>query len=110
MSNATKHFSQGEFDQFLVANPDKVIVVDFFAPWCTYCQMAGPVLEDLAREYHGQALFAKVDIDEAPEDAIKYDAQSIPTVLLFKKGAETDRIVGFPGKAAYENALKEVLK
>lgn len=85
------------------------VLVDFFADWCGPCQMAGPVIEELAETYQGKVKVGKVDVDQNSQTAQKYGVMSIPTVIVFKDGKEVKRLVGFPGKAGYEEAIKAVL-
>jgi thioredoxin 1 len=84
------------------------VLVDFWAPWCGPCQLAGPVIEELAKEYEGQVKVVKINVDENPKTAEKYGVMSIPTVIIFKDGKEVKRQVGFPGKAGYESLIREV--
>jgi len=74
------------------------VLVDFWAPWCLPCRMASPIIEELAETYKDKVLVAKLNIDENPATAAKYQVMSIPTMILFKGGKEIKRIVGFSGK------------
>ena len=85
------------------------VFVDFFASWCGPCQVAGPVVDELADEYSDKAVIGKLDVDESPKSAQKYGVMSIPTAIVFKNGKEVKRAVGFPGKAGYEELIKAVL-
>lgn len=85
------------------------VLVDFWATWCGPCQMAGPVIDELAKDYEGKALVGKVNVDENPQTAVKYDVMSIPTVIVFNNGQEFKREVGFTGKEGYKKLLEEVL-
>ncbi|MBM3205658.1 thioredoxin [Candidatus Shapirobacteria bacterium] len=76
-------------------------LVDFWAPWCGPCQMVGPVIEELAKEFEGKIKIGKLNVDENQQMAVKFGIMSIPTVVLFKEGQEIARKVGFEGKEAY---------
>ncbi|HEA6246499.1 thioredoxin [Staphylococcus aureus] len=82
-----------------------VQLVDFWATWCGPCKMIAPVLEELAADYEGKADILKLDVDENPSTAAKYEVMSIPTLIVFKDGQLVDKVVGFQPK---EN-LAEVL-
>ncbi|HCV9036190.1 thioredoxin [Staphylococcus aureus] len=82
-----------------------VQLVDFWATWCGPCKMIAPVLEELAADYEGKADILKLDVDENPSTAAKYEVMSIPTLIVFIDGQPVDKVVGFQPK---EN-LAEVL-
>jgi len=73
------------------------VLVDFHAPWCGPCKMLAPVLETLAGEYAGRVKFAKVNVDDAPELAGRYNITGVPTLMLFRGSEPVDQVVGFPG-------------
>lgn len=81
------------------------VLLDFWAAWCGPCTMLSPVVEELAQE-HPEISFAKVNIDEVPELAQRYQISAIPTLLLFKDGQPVDMSVGVKSKAELENFLK----
>lgn len=85
------------------------VLVDFYTDWCSPCQMVGPALEELAKEYEGKVNFGKLDVDKSQSIAAKYSVMSIPTVILFKDGKEVGRQVGFPGKQGYIDLIKKNL-
>ncbi len=77
-----------------VVKNNKVVLVDFWAPWCGPCRMIAPVLEQLAAEVSQQAVIAKLNVDENPSSSVKYQIQGIPTMKLFVNGSVVDTIVG----------------
>ena len=77
-----------------IIDSDKVALVDFWAAWCGPCQMLGPVIEQLAADYEGKAVIAKLNVDENPNTAAEYGIRSIPTMLVFKNGEVVDQMVG----------------
>lgn len=89
----------------LVLKSDKPVMVDFWATWCGPCQMAGPVVDELADEQMGKVVIGKLDVDQNQQTAMQYGVMSIPTVILFKDGKEVARKVGFAGKKMYEDLL-----
>ncbi|HWR01818.1 MAG TPA: thioredoxin [Chlorobaculum sp.] len=77
-----------------ILESDKVALVDFWASWCGPCMMLGPVIEELAGEYEGKAIVAKLNVDENPGTASQYGIRSIPTMLIIKNGQVVDQMVG----------------
>ncbi len=82
------------------------VLVDFWAPWCGPCRMAGPVLDELAKEYEGKVQIVKINVDENQKSAGDYDVMSIPTTVLIKNGNEIGRQIGFGGKKIFEDLIK----
>jgi thioredoxin 2 len=80
------------FDVEAAAAP--AVVVDLWAPWCGPCRIVGPILEDLSREYAGRLKVVKVNVDDNPVTAQRFQAFSIPTMVVMKNGRVVDRIVG----------------
>lgn len=105
---ALVHFDTVRFDRAM--DSDIPMLVDFWATWCGPCQMLGPVIEQLAEEYEGKdVVVGKVDVDENPELAARYGVMSVPTVILFKTGAEVDRKVGVMPYDVYAELLDGAL-
>jgi len=102
------HITDGTFEE-VVLNSQLPTLVDFWAPWCGPCRMIAPVVEDLARDYDGRAVFAKVNTDENVQMAGKLGIRGIPTLILFKDGQEVDRVVGYAPRHVLEDKLKAVL-
>jgi thioredoxin 1 len=92
------------FDQ-TVLQAEIPVLVDFWAPWCRPCLMLAPILDELAEEYSGKITFARMDVDQNPKTASKYQVMSIPTLLLFKKGEPVSNIVGYKQKAELKRDL-----
>jgi thioredoxin 2 len=84
------------------------VLLDMWAPWCGPCRMVGPVVEELAKEMAGRVRVAKLNVDENPATAARFNVQSIPTLLVLKNGREVERIVGAQPKAAIVQRLQKV--
>ena len=89
---AVTHVKTAEFDALMEDTP--LAMVDFWASWCGPCQMLGPVMENLAGQYEGRALVAKVNVDEEPELARQFGVSSIPTLVVMKEGRITNQAMG----------------
>lgn len=86
-----------------------IMLVDFWAPWCGPCRMVTPIIEQLAREYSGSIAFGKVNVDENQMISASYGIQSIPTMMIFKKGKAVETMIGALPKAQIEMKLKQQL-
>jgi thioredoxin 1 len=93
-------------NQFDAAIANDVTLIDFWAPWCTPCQMQGPILEEVARNIDGQSKIAKLNVDEAGSIAGRFGVQSIPTLILFKNGSEVKRFVGVQSREILIDAIR----
>jgi thioredoxin 1 len=88
-----------------VLHSEQPVLVDFWAPWCGPCRQIGPSLEELAGEYAGRAKVVKVNVDENPEVAGRYNVRSIPTLLVFVKGQVVEQQTGAAPKPVIAKLL-----
>ncbi|MBA5248903.1 MAG: thioredoxin TrxA [Gammaproteobacteria bacterium] len=98
MSDKIKVVTDDSFEADVV-NASPAVLVDFWAPWCGPCKALAPILDDIADEYDGKIVIAKVNIDENDQTPPKYGIRGIPTVLLFKEGAVVATKMGALSKA-----------
>jgi thioredoxin 1 len=95
------------FESTVKTNP--LLVVDFWAPWCSPCRMVGPVIEQLAAECAGKVAFGKMNVDENQLVPSSFSVMSIPTIVVFHHGKAVERIVGAYPKAQIEAAFKRYI-
>ncbi len=89
-----------------VENSTLPVLVDFWAAWCGPCKMIAPIIDQLADEFDGKAKIAKVNVDENRDLSIRFQVQSIPTLLLFKDGEVVNQLVGARPKAELVKLLQ----
>lgn len=108
MAEGVIEFTESNFEQEVI-NSQQPVLVDLWAAWCGPCRMLTPVVEELAGTYSGKAKIGKLNIDDHPQIAAKYQVMNIPTLLLFKGGEEVDRIVGVVPKEDLARRLDGII-
>jgi len=108
MAAAILNLTETTFDEEIGSTTEPVLV-DFWAEWCGPCKMIAPILEEIADEHAGTLRIAKVNVDDAPDLARRFDVMSIPTLILFNEGRPTKRLVGATGKSQLLDELAEFL-
>lgn len=103
-SKLIKQFTDENFEDGISQG---LVLVDFYADWCGPCRMLAPIVEELAQEFEGQLVVAKVDTDQSVDTASKFEITSIPTLLLFKEGNLVKRVVGLKDLDALRRMVSE---
>lgn len=91
----------------LVIESKKTVLVDFFATWCGPCKMLTPILEEVEKEKTNDVEIYKVDVDQSFDLAKGYGVMSVPTLILFKNGAEAERVIGLKNKDFISNLINK---
>ena len=100
----TIHLTEQNFDETLIATQG-LVMVDFWAAWCGPCRVIAPVLEELAEASEGRVTLMKVNVDESPGLAARYEIRSIPTILFVEEGAVVERVVGAVPRAVLQDIV-----
>ena len=108
MAGAVLEVSAGNFEQE-VLQAKTPVVVDLWAAWCGPCRMIAPMLEELSGTYRGKVKFTKLNVDEYPDVAAQYRIMNIPTLLVFTRGQEADRIIGVQPKEELIRRIDRIL-
>ena len=108
MADDILHLSDATFDE-TIAGSDTPVLVDFWAEWCGPCKMIAPTLAEIASEQKGKLAIGKLNVDDNPDTARRFDVMSIPTLLVFKDGQQVKRLVGAKGKGQLLQDLAEFI-
>jgi thioredoxin 1 len=108
MASGIVNLSTNTFDEEILG-AERPVLVDFWAEWCGPCKAIAPVLEEIAAEHTDRLTVAKLNVDDHPDLARRYNVMSIPTLLVFHQGQESKRIVGSRGKSKLLEELDEFL-
>jgi thioredoxin 1 len=95
--------TDASFEQDVLAS-DRPVVVDFWAPWCGPCRMIAPIMDEMATQHGERVRFVKLNVDENPQTAARYNVLSIPMVVLFEGGEPRETVIGARPKSHYEGA------
>lgn len=108
MAGNVGELNDADFEE-KVLKASTLVVVDFWAPWCGPCKSIAPVLEEIAKELTGQVTIYKLNVDENNKSPAQYNVRAIPNLIIFKGGAEIDRVVGAVPKDQLVQTIKKSL-
>jgi thioredoxin 1 len=103
-SDKIQTLTDANFDSTITTSP-KLIMVDFWAPWCGPCRRMEPTVDELATDYDGKIVVAKMNVDENPSTPMRFSIRGIPTVLLFKGGQIVEQVVGLADKDVFKKLI-----
>ena len=108
MAEGISTLTDSTFDEEVKA-ADAPVIVDFWAEWCGPCKMIAPILDEIATEQAGKITIAKLNIDDNPDAARRFDVMSIPTLIVFQDGQPAKRLVGAKPKGALLEELSDFI-
>ena len=108
MSTLVAQVDASNWEAEVLKSP-QLVMVDFWAVWCGPCQMVAPIVEELAQEYAGKLKVVKLNTDEAPEIAGRYQIMSIPTIIFFKDGQPVEKLIGARPKQQFKQVIDSLL-
>jgi thioredoxin 1 len=103
-SNGILEVTDANFDQDVLKS-DQPVLVDFWAAWCGPCRALAPIVDELAKDYHGKIKVGKMDVDCNSATPMRYGVRGIPTLLVFKGGQVKEQIVGYVPKETIQKAI-----
>ena len=104
----TTHVTDNDFDEVILKSKVPVLL-DFYADWCGPCKMLGPIIDELAEEYEGKALVAKINTEHSPRISQYFKVKSIPTLMVFNKGNLHEQFKGIIPKPNLAEILDEYI-
>lgn len=108
MGNFALKVDDKNWDSEVMKSPE-LVMVDFWAVWCGPCQMVAPIVDELAQEYAGKLRVRKLNTDENPEVAGRFQIRSIPTILFFKNGQLVETVIGARPKRQFKETIDALL-
>src|SRR5688572_12635389 len=108
MGEHTTTLTDASFDE-TINSASEPVIVDFWAEWCGPCKMIAPILDEIATEQAGKLTVAKLNIDDNPEAARRFDVMSIPTLIVFQDGQPKKKLIGAKGKGQLLEELSDFL-
>ncbi len=108
MSDAVIEITDDNFEKEVLQSPVPVML-DFWAEWCGPCRMLSPVVEEVGREFSSRVKVGKLNVDDSPKTATRYNVMSIPTLVFFKGGKEADRSIGVAPKSDVKRRVESLL-
>jgi thioredoxin 1 len=108
MTGTITQLTTSTFDE-VVGSANEPLIIDFWAEWCGPCKMIAPILDEIATEHAGKLQVAKLNVDDAPDVARRFEVMSIPTLLVFRDGQVAKRLVGAKGKGQLLEDLAEFI-
>ena len=109
MAEGISTLTDSTFDEEIAGSTADVVIVDFWAEWCGPCKMIAPILEEIATEQAGKVKVAKLNVDDNPDAARRYEVMSIPTLIVFRDGQPVKRLIGAKGKGQLLQELSEFI-
>ena len=103
----TQNITSENFEELVASG--KPMILDFWATWCGPCRRVGPIIEELAKDYEGQVIVGKCDIEEDEDLPMRFGVRNIPTILFIKNGEVVDKQVGAAARPVFEEKLKSIL-